>query len=258
MFFSSSRKIGTMPNEIIFFALLAFTLVSTLLAFRLGRAYLFGLIMCEIALINIFVVKQFDLFGLAITGGNVLFGGIFLATDLLNEHYGKRIAKRAVWAGFGAGIFMFVTSALVTAFTANDFDIAQGAFQTIFSPTFRIVLASLASYLIFQTFDVWLYDLLKKATDGRYLWLRNNLSTILSQAGDSIFFTTVGLLAIPAFADKGWLTGFVPVEAFWEVVAFTFIIKIIIAFLDTPILYFSKRIKHEGLGITERLHKFLD
>ncbi|MBU1089869.1 queuosine precursor transporter [Patescibacteria group bacterium] len=247
-----------MSNEIIFFALLIFTLVSTLFAFRLGRAYLFGLVMLEVGLMNVFVVKQFDLFGLAVTGGNVLYGAIFLATDILNEHYGKRIAKKAVWAGFGAGVFMLVASALTTAFTPNEFDSAQTAFQTIFSPTFRIVFASLASYLIFQTFDVWIYDFLKKATNGKFLWLRNNLSTILSQTGDSIFFTAAGLLAIPAFSESKFFAGFVPAEAFWEVVVFTLIIKIVVALLDTPILYLSLRIKHEGLGVREKLHKFLE
>jgi queuosine precursor transporter len=252
------RKIWQMSNETIFFILLTFVLLTTLLAFRMGRRYLFGLIMLEVGLMNIFVVKQFDLFGLAITGGNILYGGIFLATDVLNEFYGRRIATRAVWAGFGAGVFMLVASALITALSPNEFDTTQSAFQTIFSPTFRIVLASLTGYLIFQSLDVWLFDLLKKSTGGRFLWLRNNLSTIISQTGDSIFFTAVGLLAIPAFADSKIFAGFIPAEAFWEVVAFTLIIKIAIAIFDTPILYLARKVKHEGLGITERLHRFLE
>jgi queuosine precursor transporter len=247
-----------MSNETIFCLLLVFVFLTTLFAFRLGRRYLFGLIMLEVGLMNIFVVKQFDLFGLAITGGNILYGGIFLATDILNEFYGKRIARRAVWAGFGAGVFMLVASALITVISPNEFDTAQSAFKTIFSPTFRIVFASLIGYLVFQSLDVWLFDLLKKSTGGRFLWLRNNLSTIISQTGDSIFFTAVGLLAIPAFADSKIFAGFIPAEIFWEVVAFTLIIKIAIAILDTPILYLAKKVRHEGLGISERLHRFLD
>ncbi|MCF7845646.1 MAG: queuosine precursor transporter [Candidatus Peribacteraceae bacterium] len=246
-----------MSNELLFCGFLIFVLVTTLLAFRLGRGYLFGLVMLEVGLMNIFVVKQFDLFGLAITGGNVLYGGIFLATDLLNEFYGKKFAQRAVWAGFGAGVFMLVTSSLTTAFQANDFDIAQASFEVIFSPTFRIVVASLVSYLIFQTFDVWVYDLLKRLTNGRWLWLRNNLSTILSQTGDSIFFTAAGLLAVPFFQSPHF-AGFVPAEAFWQVVAFTLIIKVVIAILDTPIMYIAKKVKYEGLSIGERVRNFLD
>ena len=192
---------------------------------------------------NIFVVKQFDLFGLAVTGGNVLYGAIFLATDLLNEHYGKKAAYQAVLAGFVAGIFMLITSQLSSAFLPNSFDTAQGAFVTIFSPTFRIVLASMLSYLLFQNFDVWLFDLIKKLTKGRFLWLRNNVSTMIAQTLDSIFFTAVGLLAVPAFADSKVLMGFVPAEVFWQVVLFTVIVKVIIAALDTPIVYLAKIFK---------------
>jgi queuosine precursor transporter len=247
-----------MSNEFLFCALLFMTLATTLLAFRMGQTYLIGLIMLEVCLMNIFVVKQFDLFGLAITGGNVLYGGTFLANDILNEFYGKRVAKRAVWAGLGAGIFMLIASQIITAITPNEFDISQNAFKTIFSPTFRIVFASLVSYMVFQSLDVWLFDLLKEATNGRFLWLRNNLSTIIAQTGDSIFFTAAGLLIIPGLSQDNWLAGFVPMEAFWEVVAFTLIVKIAVSILDTPIIYLAKRMKHEGLGITKRLHRFLE
>ena len=85
-----------MPNElllIVFFITLATT---TLVAFRYGKAYLFALIAVYTLLMNIFVLKQFDVFGLAITGGNALYGATFLATDMLAEHYGKKQALRAV------------------------------------------------------------------------------------------------------------------------------------------------------------------
>lgn len=232
-----------MSNEIIFFIFLFFVLVSTLVAFRFGRIYLLGLVMLEIGLMNIFVVKQFDLFGLSITGGNILYGAVFLATDLLNEHYGKKIARQAVWAGFAAGSFMLIASQLTSAFTPNAFDTTSEAFPAIFSPTARIVFASLASYLIVQHFDVWFYDFLKKRTHGKLLWLRNNLSTITSQTIDSIFFTAAGLLVIPAFAGNQWLAGFVPMEAFRDVILFTIIMKVIIAIFDTPIVYIAKHLK---------------
>lgn len=199
--------------------------------------------MCEVALMNIFVVKQFDLFGLSVTGGNVLYGAIFLATDLINEHYGKKVAHQAITAGFAAGIFMLVTTQLTVDFTPNAFDMAQNSFLTIFSPTYRIVFASILSYLIFQNFDIWFYDFIKKLTKGKFLWLRNNLSTIISQTLDSIFFTAVGLLVIPAFADNRWLIGFVPLEAFMDVVMFTVFVKVVIAIFDTPIVYLAKWMK---------------
>ena len=197
----------------------------------------------QAALFNIFVVKQFNLFGLAVTGGNVLYGASFLATDILNEHFGRRVAQQAVWAGFGAGVFMLLTTQLTLAFTPNDFDTAQTAFATIFSPTTRIVLASLMTYLLVQSFDVWFFDWIKKKTAGRALWLRNNLSTLVSQAFDSILFTAAGLLIIPAFASVPWLVGFVPADAFVEIVLFTWLTKAVVAVLDTPVMYLTRNIR---------------
>ncbi len=236
-----------MSNELIFFFLVVLVLGSTLVAFRLGRAYLVGLVMVEAALMNIFVVKQFDLFGLAVTGGNILYGAIFLATDLLNEHYGKKEARKAVWAGFGAGVFMLLASQLTAAFTPNDYDTTAAGFAQLFSPTMRIVVASLVSYLIVQNFDVWLFAKLKERTKGKKLWLRNNLSTITSQLIDSIFFTAAGLLTIPALNAYPAFVGFVPGEIFWQVVGFTIIIKVAVAILDTPVVYASYWLKQPEL-----------
>ncbi len=237
-----------MSNELTFLALVVLVLGSTLVAFRLGRAYLVGLVMVEAALMNIFVVKQFDLFGLAVTGGNVLYGAIFLATDLLNEHYGKKEARKAVWAGFGAGVFMLLASQLTAAFTPNAYDTTAAGFAQLFSPTTRIVLASLVSYLIVQNFDVWFFAWLKERTKGKKLWLRNNLSTMVSQSIDSVFFTAAGLLMIPALNAYPALAGFVPGEVFWEVVAFTILIKVAVAVLDTPVIYASYWLKKPELS----------
>ncbi len=245
-----------MSNEAIFFTLLFLVLATTLLAFRLGRGYLFTLVACEVALLNVFALKQFDLFGLAINGGIVFSAGIFLAINLLNEFYGKKFARHAVWAGLGAGVFLFVGSSLTTAFAPNTFDNVQSALASIFTPGFRLVAASLASYFIFQTFGVWFYDLLKKATNGRQLWLRNSLSMILAQTGDTIFFTVVGRFVL--FVQNPELGSSVTGENFGRVVAFALIVKILIAISATPVMYFAQKVKHEGLGIAERIRNFLD
>lgn len=246
-----------MSNETIFFTLLIFVLATTLLAFRLGRGYLFALVACEVALLNVFILKQFDLFGFAANGGIIFSGGIFLAVNLLNEFYGKKFARGAVWAGLGAGVFLLIAASLATAFAPNTTDNAQAGFQAIFRPNFLLVIVSLTSYFIFQTLGVWFYDLLKKATNGRQLWLRNNLSMILTQTGDTIFFMIAGLIAVP-LASNAPAVGSALAENFGKTVAFTLIIKIMIAIVATPIMYLAQKVKHEGLGIAERIRNFLD
>jgi uncharacterized integral membrane protein (TIGR00697 family) len=202
------------------------------IAFRLGKVWLFALMAVSAVLMNIFVVKGMYLFGLAATGGNILYGSTFLTTDIINEYYGKKSATQAVMVGFGASIFFLITSQLITAFQPADYDIAQNAFQTIFSLTPRIVLGSMVAYLIAQNLDVLLYDWLKKITNAKYLWLRNNGSTFVSQLVDSIIFTTI------AFAGIYPLT---------QLIIFTYLIKIIVAILDTPFIYLTKIIKPKNL-----------
>lgn len=217
-----------MNNELLFIIMSLVSLGFVLLAFRLGKAWLIGLICADVILMNIFVVKGMYLFGLAATGGNVLYASIFLATDILCEHYGKQEAIRAVRIGFFVSIFFLIMSQFILKFIPADYDFAQGAMKNLFMLTPRIVLGSMIAYLISQHLDVWLYNKIKEKTKGKMLWLRNNGSTWVSQLVDSIIFTVI------AFAG---------VYPLFELILFTYIIKIIVAILDTPFIYLSKKIK---------------
>jgi uncharacterized integral membrane protein (TIGR00697 family) len=217
-----------MYNNLLFLIATLGVLSFVLLTFRLGKEWLFAYIAVVSVLINIFVMKGIVLFGLAVTGGNILYASIFLSTDLLHEHYGRAEAKKAVMIGFFASLFFLVSSQFILRFNPADYDIAQPAFETLFSLAPRVVIASLIAYLISQNLDVFLFEKIKAITGEKYLWLRNNGSTIISQLVDSLIFTTI------AFA------GIYPL---WEMVVFTYIIKVTVAFLDTPFIYLSKIIK---------------
>ena len=218
-----------MSNEILFIIMTLVSLSFVLLAFRLGRAWLIGLIAVQVVLMNIFVGKGIYLFGLAVTGGNVLYASIFLATDLLCEHWGKKEAVRAVRIGFFVSAFFLVMSQFIIRFIPADYDFAQEAMQTLFTLVPRIVLGSMVAYLISQHLDVWIFNKIKQKTGGKMLWLRNNGSTLISQLVDSAIFTII------AFAG---------VYPLWELMLFTYIIKVIVAVLDTPFMYLAKKIKY--------------
>ena len=98
----------------------------------------------------------------------------------------------------------------------------EEAFQTILGTTSRIIIASFVAYLASQFHDVWAFHFWKKATDGRYLWLRNNLSTAVSQFIDSFLFITIAFY------------GVLPI---WPLIMGQWIVKFTIAVLDTPIIY---------------------
>jgi len=192
-----------MTNEILFILFTLFLLSLSLIAFRYGKAYMFVLIAIFSLLMNIFVLKQFNLFGLVVTGGNALYGSIFLLTDILSEHYGKREAFKAVLLGFLTSAFFVIATQVLLAFTVNEFDFAQPHLVTLFSLAPRILFGSMLAYIISQNFDVWAFNRLRKLTNNKYLWLRNNGSTFISQFIDTMIFTAVGLTAFSWLPFEG-------------------------------------------------------
>jgi len=223
-----------MTNELLFILMTMISLTFVMLAFRLGKTWLIALIAINAVLMNIFAMKGMYLFGFAATGGNIMYASIFLAADLLNEYYNKKEARRAVMIGFFGSIFFLITTQLILRFIPADYDVAQKSFTILFTLAPRIVIGSMVAYLISQNLDVWIFSKIKKFTGGKHLWLRNNASTWTSQLVDSIIFSTI------AFAG---------VYPLFELIAFTYIIKVLIATIDTPFIYLSKKIKPEELNI---------
>jgi uncharacterized integral membrane protein (TIGR00697 family) len=212
-----------------------------LFAFKKGLTYMYILIAIYTLMMNIFVVKQFHLFGLAITGGNALYGAIFLLTDLLSEHHGEKKAVKSVKIGFGVMVlFVFFTQVLIL-FAPNQYDYANESIQTLFSVTPRMLVGSLLAYFVAQRLDIFIYQKIKIRTKGKYLFLRNNGSTLVSQLVDTLIFTSVGLTIFEFLPFEG----VIPKEVFWQNVLFTYIIKIMVAGIDTPFLYLSYRIKRD-------------
>ncbi len=218
-----------MTNEFLFIFLSLFSLSLVLLAFLAGRVWLISLIAVNAVLLNIFVTKGIYIFGMATTGGNILYASIFFATDLLGEHYGKKDATKAVMVGFFASLFFLAASQSILMFSPADYDIAHQSLEKIFSFVPRIVFGSMIAYLISQNLDVWLFLKIKYFTKGKYLWLRNNASTMISQLVDSIIFTLIAFLGV--------------YPNIWQFILFTYIIKIIVSAIDTPFIYLSKILK---------------
>jgi uncharacterized integral membrane protein (TIGR00697 family) len=138
------------------------------------------------------------------------------------------MANQIVTAGIFASFFsMGIILLAEVAPAIPSSPINDETFTKVFALSPIAVLASMIAYLLAQYVDVAIYNFWKKLTKGKYLWLRNNFSTFLSQFLDT--FTVVGLLCV--FKVLPW-------ELFFGLVVSGFIFKIFIAFLDTPFLYF--------------------
>jgi uncharacterized integral membrane protein (TIGR00697 family) len=209
----------------------------TLLLYRLfGKMGLYSVVVLNIMLCNLMGPKITVVFGFNTTMGAIIYSGIYFATDLLGERYGRREASRAVMIGFAASICVVVLSQLSllfqpTAAPANAAALAGRAHEAqgfLFSMTPRFVLGSLLAYYISQTHDVWMFHWLKRKTRGRHLWLRNNASTIVSQALDTVIYALV----------VWW--GVVDLATAIQLGLAKYLFKVIIALLDTPFIYIAR------------------
>lgn len=218
-----------MPNEILWFLFLMTDFTLALLAiYFFGRKALFVIIAVDIVVCNIQVLKTIEIFGMVATLGNILYGSIFLATDLLGEAFGKKEAQRGVWLGFFALLFMTISMQFALLFRPHESDFAHQSLKNIFGLVPRVAFASIVAYLISQLHDVWAFHFWRDKTKGKHLWLRNNASTWISQAIDSVVFV---LIAFYGVFDTNIVV---------SILLTTYFIKVIVALLDTPVIYLGR------------------
>jgi len=183
------------------------------------------LFVTSLLMANILASKIVVIGGLILPAAIILYPLTFLFTDVASEIEGKESARTLVMTGFYMSIVMVAVLFTGKLLPAAPFWQHQGAYEIILGSTPRIVLASMIAYLISQNHDVWAFHWLKKKTEGRYLWLRNNCSTVVSQLIDSVLF--IGI----AFA------GTYPMKTIAVMIASQYLVKVGIAFLDTPFCY---------------------
>ncbi|PIF06325.1 MAG: hypothetical protein CSA36_02225 [Draconibacterium sp.] len=225
-----------MQNEILWLVMLLANFFLIILAYRLfGKWGLIMWIPISVIVANIQVIQTVNLFGVVATLGNIVYATSFLVTDILSENYGKREARKAVWIGFFSLISMTLLMNIALYFQPLAGDtFAQAtheATSTIFKLMPRIAIASLAAYLLSQRHDVWSFHFWKKRfPDKRHLWLRNNLSTTVSQFIDSAVFV---LIAFYGVFENNML---------WEIFLTTYLLKWVVAAADTPFVYWARHI----------------
>lgn len=152
----------------------------------------------------------------------------FLITDLISEIYGKKKANQVVITGIFASFFSMAILLIANRVPAiENSPIDDLTFNKVFALSPIAVLASMIAYLLAQFVDIRIYHFWKKLTRGKMLWLRNNFSTFSSQLIDTIL--VVGLLSF--FDVLEW-------SLFWGLVISGFLFKVLVAAIDTPILYF--------------------
>ena len=224
---------GMLFNNLLWFGFLLINLSLTVVIFRyFGKFGLYAVVVAATITCNLQVIKTVPLFGLVATLGNVLYGSIFFATDILSEVYGKKAARRGVWLGFIGMLLMTVWMQIALQFVPDISDFSQDSLSMIFGLMPRIAAGSMIAYLLSQHHDVLAFNFWRNKTKGRFLWLRNNASTMVSQAIDSTIFCAIAFWGV--FDNNVWL----------QILATTYFLKWIVAVIDTPFIYLAKRLSH--------------
>lgn len=194
-----------------------------------GRNGLYAWIGVATVLANIQVTKTIEMFGLVMTLGNTMYGTIYLTTDLLNEKYGEKEARKAVWFGFFTLLMSTVVMQMALVFQPQAEDIAQEHLATIFGLLPRLAAGSLLAYFTSQFLDVRLFSLLRRIfPKPNQLWIRNNGSTSISQLLDTLVFCTVAFAGV--YSLQVWL----------EILLTTYLIKFVISVAATPVIYMAR------------------
>lgn len=170
----------------------------------------------------------------------------FLFTDIISEIYGRKPAGIAVLVGFATQLLILAYNSFALALPHAPFSPATPeAYKTVVGGSAPIILASLTAYIISQTHDVWAFHFWKKRTQGRWLWLRNNASTMVSQLIDTVIFITLAFHIIPSILGLQAL----PWDAVKSIVIGQYIVKWLIALGDTPFVYLGSHLVSNYIGV---------
>ncbi len=224
-----------MQNEILLIISLFITFFIVTVLFRIFQEqglYLWTVVATIAANIEVLII--IDAFGMEMTLGNILFASTFLVTDILSELCGKKVAQTAVYLGITTSVVFILISQSWLWYLPNKNDFASPAIRTVFSNTPRLMVVGIVVYVIVQLFDVWAYhkwwDFTSKKFGDRkkFLWLRNNGSTLISQLLNTILFTW------------GAFLGTYDTPTLISIAISSYIIFIITSIADTPFVYLAR------------------
>ncbi len=201
-----------------------------------GKYGLYTWMAIAVVFANIQVSKQIDIVGISTALGNVMFASTYLATDILNEKYSDKASKNAVKIAAGALVAYIIFAQFTQAFIPNSFDTVDAGMKNIFAMSVRITTASGVMFVISNWCDVLLYQKIKEKTGGKYMWFRNNISTIICNCAENFAFSILAFI------------GTYSLLYCLEIAVAGSLIEMLIAMCDTPFLYLSKKLyKRTGI-----------
>ena len=198
---------------------------------------LLGCFLAALLITNVITAKYFTIVGISLTAGSITYPFTFFFFFIIAEIFGHKRSQLAIWLGFFVSIFAVavIKFAYMLPIYENS-PITQTVFEKVYGFMPGIVLGSMVAYLIAQFTDVFIFELLKKLTRDKHLWLRNNVSTFISQLIDTLVFALVAWIIWPLL-DPSNSTNPAPWPVWREITTNEYIFKIILSICQTPFIY---------------------
>lgn len=235
---------NTLP-PLLFSLLMFVTAYASVVLFAkwFGKAGLMLFIGLAVIAANIQVLKvtQFGFFSEPVALGTELFAATYLATDVLTEMYGPKAARQGVFAGFAAMMLWTLITLITLAFAPVAGNAANDAMRVLFTPAPVFLVASVISYLVSQFNDIYIFSAIKKITGEKMLWLRNNISTLVSALIDSAIFSTLAFFIFPRIFPVGFDAVSLRTLIFTYILG-TYAFRAFSTLIDTPFMYMAKAV----------------
>ena len=192
--------------------------------------------------------KLFTLGPFTLSIGVIPWPVVFIATDLINEYFGRDGVKRLTFMTIGLIVYAFIVLFLAMQVPAASFSpVTDAQFQAVFGQSMWIIVGSVIAFALSQLIDVFIFWLVRHRTGERFLWMRATGSTVVSQLIDSIVIIGIAF----------WLPGKVKTSEFLTVAASNYSFKLIVALGVTPLLYAGHAAIDRFLGM-EEAHQLIE
>ncbi len=204
---------------------------------------LVSLFVTSLLVADIVAGKFFTVGALTMSVGTVTFPIAFVLTDIVNEYYGRPGARLMTAIGMAMLVIGFAIITFARLLPVSELSPVPGdAFESVFGLSLRLFGASLTAYLISQIIDIHAFHFVKTITQSRYLWLRAIGSTALSQIVDTIA------------VNFGAQAGLIPLEEILRITVASYLYKLMVAVMLTPLCYLAHEIITRRMGIPPASH----
>ena len=236
-----------LPPEVISLCMMVvcgLAILTLLRFFGLHGLYMYIIVAVICGNIQVLKATQFFFSPEPVALGTIVFASTYMCTDIITEYFGPACARRAVLLSFAAmlltTIFMILTLGWqplpIDSINENfrRFSDAHNAMLTLFTPVPAIFCASIVAYIVSQYNDIWLFHLLRRLSQDKHLWLRTNISTMLSALVDNTIFSVLAWVILsPIPTDLHSLI--------YTYIFGTYVIRIVLAIFNTPFVYLAKQ-----------------